>query len=130
MNSKITKSAGAMALGILLLGTVSLSADSSATIDSSAAKQFAAAVQCEQQASQLQASIDEQTRLKAENIGQWRLHKSPPSRDITLADKKFEKTIADLRYTQSGWLELSHWHRLQAMELQTGGATVVGMVSN
>ncbi|HTB23519.1 MAG TPA: hypothetical protein VK914_12535 [bacterium] len=135
MVSKIAKITGAITLGAVLLGGVSRAsaADAPTTSDSGAASQLAAAVQCERQAGVLQASIDEQLQLKAQNMKQWQNHKAPMGGDIADADKKYSLAIASLEDTQSGWLQLAHWHRLQAMELQTDTAdlpTATSLASN
>jgi hypothetical protein len=135
MTNKIAKITGAITLGAVLLGGVSTvyAADAPAAADSGAASQLAAATQCEREANILQASIDEQVRLKTENMKQWQIRKAPPSGDIADADKKYSLAIATLEDTQSGWLQLAHWHRLQAMELQTDTAdlpTATNLASN
>jgi UDP-2,3-diacylglucosamine pyrophosphatase LpxH len=120
MKHGIVKIGGAFALGAILLGAAPQARAESQ--DKDAQHLLAAAAQGEQKASDLQAAIDEQLRLKAINLSQWKLRKSPPNRDIAAADKKYDATIAALEAKQSDLLALAHFHRLQAEEIQTADA--------
>jgi hypothetical protein len=115
MNTAMKNIVRTVALGLLLAGAASLRAEGA----DPAARQLALAARCEKKATDLQASIDAQLKLKADNLKQWQLRKSPMSLEIAAADRKYDATLADLKAEQADWADLARFHRLQAKELQT-----------
>jgi hypothetical protein len=120
MNKNTAKLGGSLVLGLFLLTTAASARADEAATSAGAGHQIEIAMKCEQKASALQASIDAQAKLKAENLRQWILRKSPMNRDIAAADKRYDNAIAALQATRAAWLELAHSHRLQAMEQAEG----------
>ena len=93
MKSQIAKIGGAVTLGLFLMGMGS----KAGAAPSTPADHLAVAAQCEKKATDVQASIDQVLKAKADNMSQWKLRKaSPPSRKITLADEKYNETLASL----------------------------------
>jgi hypothetical protein len=116
MKSQIAKIGGAVTLGLFLMGMGS----KAGAAPSTPADHLAVAAQCEKKATDVQASIDQVLKAKADNMSQWKLRKaSPPSRKITLADEKYNETLASLTAEKDQWMQLAQYHKLRALEGQT-----------
>jgi hypothetical protein len=127
MNMNMAKIGGAITLGLFLVGVGSLAGAAA----NGAEDHLAVAAQCEKKAADVQASINEVLKLKAENLGHWQLRKSsPPNRDIAAADKKYDETLASLAVQKDQWVELAQYHKLRALEVQTADLSTSGVVAN
>lgn len=130
MITNVIKTGSAIALGMFILGSASRGYAEPAGSDPSADRQLAAAAKCEQKAVTIQASIDGLLKLKADNLRQWMLRKSPMNRDIAAADRKYNAEIAALRDSQGKCVELAHYYKLQALEVQTAGLNASGSATD
>jgi hypothetical protein len=115
MVTKIAKTGGAIALGLLL----GMNARTVAAADSGADRHTSVAAWYEKQADSVQAQIDEQTKLQAVNWSHWQLRKTTmPSSDVAEADQKYKETIASLREKKAQLIELAKMHSLQAADAE------------
>jgi hypothetical protein len=117
MNAMIIKAGkvgGAITLGAFLLGASTRSHADGTGPD----YQRTLAANCEQRAAATMASLNEVMKLKADNLKQWQLRKSPPNREIAEADKRYDAQIAELREKFTQYQELANLHKLQA-EVET-----------